>query len=224
MHEDAPIISAERRERVGTKYAKRLRASGRLPAVVYGHKEEPVSISLDRKEAVRMLTRGERVFRLSLDGDDKQFVLIKEVQFDHLGTDLVHADFARVDLDERVEVRVPISLIGDAKGLKSAGAVLMHPITEVEIECSLFNLPDEIEVDISDLDVGESITAGEITLPKPTMVLLSDPETVLATITTVEEEAPDEASTVDADAEPEVLTRKKDSDEAGDKKPAKKEG
>jgi large subunit ribosomal protein L25 len=172
MHEKQPILTATRRDRLGSRYAKRFREAGKLPAVMYGHGQEPIPIAVDAKEALSHIHRGEKVFKIALDGatgpDAGQIVLLKELQFDYLGTNIVHADFARVDLTERVRTRVPVRLIGEAKGLKEAGAILMHPVGELEIECRVTDMPDALEVDISGLQVGQSITAGQVRLPRPT--------------------------------------------------------
>src|SRR5690606_11310022 len=103
MHEQSPILEAMKRERVGSRYARRERAAGKMPAVLYGHGQEPVALSVDAKQAVTHIHKGEKVFRLNLAGENaEQTVLLRDVQFDHLGTRIVHCDFARVDLDERV--------------------------------------------------------------------------------------------------------------------------
>ncbi|MEM7629892.1 MAG: 50S ribosomal protein L25 [Planctomycetota bacterium] len=212
MHEESPILSAVKRERVGSRYCKRLRENGRLPAVVYGHKEEPVSIDLDAKDAVTHISKGEKVFELELEGN-KQYVLLKDLGYDYLGTNIIHADFARVDLNERVKTHAHLKLIGDAPGLKNAGAVLMHPLTELELECQVTNLPDQIEVDISALELGESVTASDVKLPKSTMVLLSDPNAIVAQIVMAggtDAASSDEEGSVDAGAEPTVITEKKE--------------
>src|SRR5688572_1126775 len=132
MHEKSPELTAKKRERVGSRYSSRIREQGGLPAIVYGHKEEPVPVSLDAREALAHITKGEKVFRLRMDGTkgEPQTVLLKELQFDYLGSRIVHADFARVSLTDRVTVKVPVHLIGEAKGLKTAGAILMHPTSE----------------------------------------------------------------------------------------------
>lgn len=221
MQDEATQLHAKKRDRQGTRYAARERKAGRLPAVVYGHKEDPVSVSLDAKETLTYITKGEKVFALDIDGGKTETVLLKELQYDHLGTDVIHADFARVDLDERVVVHPRIRLVGDAKGLKKAGAVLMHPTDWIEIECTVANLPEVIEVDVSDLDVGDSISAAEVTLPKSTMVLKTDPDSIVATITVVsEEEADTSIESAETVTEPEVTTAKKDDEESegeGDK-------
>jgi len=182
MHEDAPPLHARKRDRLGSRYCRRVRSAGRLPAVVYGHKQDPVPVSIDTREAMRMIGKGERVFTLEIEDGERETVLLKELQYDHLGTNAVHADFARVDLDERVHVSVPIHLVGEAPGLKKSGAVLMHPVTEIEIECAVVNLPEYIEVEVTALDVGESIRVSDVQLPKPTMKILSDPDGEVAHI------------------------------------------
>ncbi|MFG0282821.1 MAG: 50S ribosomal protein L25 [Phycisphaerales bacterium JB039] len=215
MHENAPVLSANKRERVGSRYARRLREAGRLPAVVYGHGQAPVAIEVDARDALSHIHKGEKVFQFALDGANQpDLLLLKELQYDYLGSGIVHADFTRVNLDERVTTRVHIRMIGDAEGLKHAGTVMMHPATEIEIECTLRNMPDEIEADVSHLGVGDSLTAGEVKLPLETMKLISDPEMVLAHITHGKTMAAgEEEVTVEGGAEPEVITERKDKEE-----------
>jgi len=203
MHEDAPVLKGKVRERVGSRYARRARAAGGLPAVVYGHKEEPVSVTLEAHEALLHFKKGERVFQLEVEGGKPETVLLRDLQFDHLGTNIVHADLARVDLNERVNVTVPIHLVGEADcvGLKNAGATLMHPMGSIELECAVTRLPDAIEVDIRELPLHGTIHAKDVKLPYDTMKLLSDPESVVAHIVTHaggDEAETDEAATVES--------------------------
>jgi large subunit ribosomal protein L25 len=221
MHEKAPVLTAKKRERLGSRYASRVREQGGLPAIVYGRKEEPVPVSIDAHDALGHISKGEKVFRLQLDGQgsEPQIVLLKDVQFDYLGTRVVHADFARVSLTDRVTVKVPVHLIGEAKGLKTAGAILMHPTNEIEVECTVTEIPDFIEVNISDLDVDHAITAGDVKLPTPTMKLKTDPHAMLAQIVIQQEivEAKAEAGAVEGGpAEPEVITAKKKEEEGAE--------
>src|SRR3954454_20634905 len=105
-------ISASPRSELGSRANKRLRDAGKLPGVIYGHKEAVVPVTLPRKELVTHLNKGAHVFDLALDGKAEK-VLVKEVQYDHLGADVIHVDFARVSLDEKVEVTVPITVKGE---------------------------------------------------------------------------------------------------------------
>ncbi|MCE7973972.1 MAG: 50S ribosomal protein L25, partial [Leptolyngbya sp. PLA1] len=212
MHEKAPLISVKKRERVGTRYCERIRKAGGLPAVVYGHGEAPVAVFLPEcRDTVRHITSGEKVFRMSLEGGfSEQVVLVKDLQFDYLGSNIVHADFARVDLNERVKTKVPVHLIGEAIGLKQAGAILMHPNSEIEVECRVADLPDFIEVRVDTLDVGHALTAGEVKLPTADMKLVTDKHAILAQIIIQAEVVTAEATTAAAGAaEPEVITAKK---------------
>jgi large subunit ribosomal protein L25 len=172
-----------------------------------------------------------------MDGDkgEPQTVLLKDLQFDFLGTRVVHADFARVSLTDRVTVRVPVHLIGEAPGLKTAGAILMHPTSEIEIECVVTDIPDHIEVRLDELDVDHSITAGDVKLPQENMKLKTDSHAILAqVIVQVESAVSAEAATVEGGvaATPEVLTAKKAEEAAAakgaaagaaEKKPAAKD-
>lgn len=216
MKDKSPLLPAEKRERTGSRYAERYRKSGKLPAIVYGHGRDPLPIMLDSHKALGLINKGEKVFRLDFPGtseaDEKQMVLLKDVQFDYMGSRIVHCDFARVDLNERIHTRVHVNLVGDAIGLKAAGNLLMHPVTEIEIECRVADIPDHIDVDISGLDLGNVITSGDVKLPKDDMKLVSDKHGVVAQIVMGVELKAAEATTVAAEggATPEVLTAKKD--------------
>jgi large subunit ribosomal protein L25 len=211
MHDETPVLNATTRERVGSRYAKRLRAAGQLPAVVYGHKQEPTPVTLDAREAVRHISKGEKVFSLNIDGK-QQYVLLKDLGYDYLGTNIVHADFARVDLNERVDTHAHLKFVGEPIGMKKAGAVLVHPVNEISLNCLVTNIPEHIEVDISGLDVGDMLQASQIKLPISTMKLLTEPSTVVVQVIMLKEDAAPatgEAATVDATGKPAVAADKK---------------
>lgn len=228
MHEKQPVLAATKRERLGSRYAQRARAAGKLPAIVYGHGRPPVPIALEARETLNYITKGEKVFKLDMPGtadiDEGQIVLLTDLQFDYLGTNIVHADFVRVDLNQRVHTKVHVNLLGDAVGLKTAGAILMHPVMELEIECRVTELPDHVDVIVTDLDVGHQITAADVKLPSETMRLLTDPHAIVAQVIVQKEQvATAEAAAVTAEAaQPEVITAKKPEEgadaKAGDKK------
>ncbi len=211
-------LDAKRREKVGSKYAQRVRAAGGLPVVVYGHGHEPLALFVDAKETIKHLEKGEKVFGINIEGEKgEQTVLLRDLQFDYLGTNIIHADLALVDLNEQVEVSVHVKLVGEALGLSKANTVLLHPHTEVEIRCTVATLPDELRLDVSGLDVGDSLHASDIELPSG-IELVSDPDLVLATIhETKEEEASAEAATAEGASAPERIGEKK-SDEEAEKK------
>lgn len=202
-------LKAEARTDVGTRDAQRLRAAGKLPAVLYGHKKATAHIALDAKEAITHLEAGERVFELQIDGSARETALLKDVGYDYLGRRIIHVDFERVDLDETVTVHIPIHFKGEAVGLKSAGAILIHPASDISVTCRVRDLQDALDVDISELGVGESLHASDIKLPAG-WTLQSDPDTVLAAIQVKKEEAEGEEVTVEGGAEPERITEKKE--------------
>jgi len=215
MGHETPTITVAKRERTGTRYAKRLRDAGRLPAVIYGGGGEPTHVSLDAIEAIDHLRTGVHVMEVSVDGDDTNTCLIKELQFGHLGDDLVHIDFARVDLDQYVTVNVPVNLTGTAAGTKQEGAMLVVIRSEIEVRCKVRDIPSEITANISEMM--DAITVGELALPAGVEALL-DPEKHIAHIAIKAEEEVEEtdaeAIEVDTDeAEPEVITEKPGAEE-----------
>jgi large subunit ribosomal protein L25 len=209
MSNTTPTLAAEKRERTGSRYSRRLRDAGSLPAVVYGHKEEPVSISVETHATMQHLQNGDKLFELDLDGA-KQHVLLKDLGYDYLGNNIIHIDFARVSLDERVDTRAHLAFVGDAVGLKESGAIMMHPINDIELNVLITNLPDHIDVDVSAMEVGDVLHASDVKLPLDTMKLLTDPDSIIAQIVlkaVVEDDAEAEEVSTDG-ASPEVIGEK----------------
>lgn len=210
MHEKAPVLKAAPRTRLGSRYAARDRAAGRLPGILYGHKQTPLPVTFVAKETIEHIQAGEKVFRVEVEGGQSDLALLKDLQFDYLGTNIVHADFSRVSLDERVKTRVHIALTGEAKGLKQAGAILIHPTSEIMIECKVRDIPETIAVNVAELDMDGVITASEVKLPVADMKLLTDGHAVVAQIIEQKEMIVAEATTVagEAAASPEVIGEK----------------
>jgi large subunit ribosomal protein L25 len=137
-----------------------------------------------------------------------QPVLVKDIQWNHLGSEVLHVDLARVDLTERVRVHVELVLIGEVVGIKDEeGAVLEHPIAEIEVECLATQIPERIKLDVSTLKIGETKTVKDLQLPEGVTCTL-DPATVLASITLVKEEVVEAPVAEAAAAEPEVIGKK----------------
>lgn len=209
MSDTTPTLTAAKRERTGSRYSRRLRDAGSLPAVVYGHKEEPVSISVNMHETMLHLQKGEKLFELDLDGA-KQHVLLKDLGYDYLGSNIIHADFARVSLDERVDTKAHLTFVGDAVGLKESGAIMMHPINDIELNVLITNLPDHIDVDVSEMQVGDVLHASDVKLPLDSMKLLTDPDAIIAQIV-LKAVSTDDAEAEEVSAEggsPEVIGEK----------------
>ncbi len=190
------LLKAEVREHTGSKAVQKVREQGRIPAIVYGHKKEPVAISLDQHDFVEALHQGDRLVDVQV-GKKKDKMLIKAVQYDYLGRDIIHVDLMRVDMTETIKVTVPIELKGIAAGTHESGIIEEH-LDRLEIESKVADIPKTIVVLIKDLHVGDAIHAGDVELPDevklvtPAQTLLVTCHLVAAAMTAeeMEEEAP----------------------------------
>src|ERR1041384_3947584 len=198
-------VAAQVRNELGSRANKRLRDRGLLPGVVYGHKEAVIPVTLPKKEMVGYLSRGAHLFDLSLDGKSEK-VLIKEVQYDHLGLDVLHVDLTRVSLDEKVEVTVPLELRGTPKG-EADGGVLQQIIASLEVECVVTEIPDLIRHNVADMALNDVLHIKDLHLP-PGVHCLQDGELIVATVKEVQELAPVEVVEAETASEPEVIGRK----------------
>jgi large subunit ribosomal protein L25 len=203
MSHKTPSVPAEQRERVGTRYAQRLRKAGRLPAVVYGHKQDPVSVSVDGKSMLQHLEHGNRVFELAIEGGVTETVLVRDLQFGFMGDNVVHIDFARVNLNEEVTVNIPLHFVGTPKEAMKSGAIVQTDHVEIPLTTTVANIPEQIRVDLSEME-GTTLTAGEITLPSG-CVLAEDPGTSIISISIVAEEAEGEEVELGGDDAPKVI-------------------
>ena len=214
MSKSTPTLKAAPRERLGSRYAKRLRTAGKLPAVLYGHGSAPVSLTLDEKETVTSLKAGAHVVKLAIEGGSTETCLVKDLQFGWMGDNVIHVDLTRVDLDEVVTVKVRLQFVGTPESAKKPGAVLTHDVTELEIQSKVRDIPEEIRVDLGGI-TADVYTVGEFKLADG-LKAVTDPHAALSRVVTIAEEAEGEAAAPTAGAEPEVLTAKKDKEgEAG---------
>jgi large subunit ribosomal protein L25 len=162
--EQIPVLTASRRTAVGTKHMRKLRAEGRLPGVIYGHGKECINLELETREIQKLLDAASHVVELDVEGD-KQYVLLRALQRDHLGDQLQHIDFVRLNLTDKVKLRVPLSFVGTPKGA-SMGGLLEVLNGDVEMSCPADRIPQSIEVDVSGLGVGDNVYYKDIALPE----------------------------------------------------------
>jgi large subunit ribosomal protein L25 len=209
--EKSLLLKAEIREQTGSGQAAKVRKGGRIPAVVYGHKEEPVAISLDAHNLVEGLHHGHRVMDVQI-GKKQQKMIIKALQYDHLGRDIIHVDLMRVDVTETIRVPVPIELKGTAKGTHEGGVVEMHT-NRLEIECKVTDIPDAIVVSVKEIGVGDTLHASDVELPSG-VKLASAPSTLLVTCSLVAAAKSTEELEAEMPAAPEVIGEVKE--EAGE--------
>jgi len=204
-------IKAQIREGVGKKAAAKLRKLGGIPAVIYGHKEETLAVALDAHNFVEGLHHGHRLIEVQT-GEKKETVFVKDLQYDHLGKKIIHADLVRVDVAETIRVMVPIELKGTAKGTREGGVVEGHA-DGLEVECKAGSVPEVIVVSVKDVGLGDTLHASDVELP-PDVKLISDPSTVLVTCSLVAVAKTTEELEAEAPAAPEVITEVKGAEEA----------
>src|SRR5262249_39837445 len=186
---EAIVLKTKPRKEHGKMHARRLRRQGLVPGVIYGHKEATLAVSCNGDELANAVRHGVRVLDVQAEGKTEK-ALIKELQWDHLGKEILHVDFARVAADERVEVNVRVELRGTAIGI-AAGGVVDQPIHLLPVECLAIAVPDSIRVTVTELQLGQAIHVRELVLPEGVKVL-ADPDAVVVQVIAklVEEEAP----------------------------------
>jgi large subunit ribosomal protein L25 len=197
-------VQAKARNELGSRANKRLRDTGFIPGVIYGHKQDVLPVTIPRKEVAHHIHLGAHLFNLALDGKNET-VLIKEVQYDHLGIEVIHVDFARVDLTEKVKITVPLELKGTPKG-EADGGVLQQVLAELEVECVVTDIPDIIRFNVSELGLNSVLHVKELTLPANVKVM-NDGDQIVATVREIVEQVAAPAA-AEGEAEPEVIGRK----------------
>lgn len=207
------VLTGTRRSALGKRTVRRLRREGVVPAIVYGRQMEPMVISVNQRELVNMLhsKAGEHALvTLRVDGSGSPWekpVLVQAVQHDPVDDHVLHVDFHAIVLTERLRVKVPVVLKGEAVGVKQEGGVLEHFLREIEVECLPTEIPAHVEFDVTALTIGQTVHVRDLTAPKGTKIT-SELEGVIASIQMPKEEKPEEAAA--AVTEPEVLREKKE--------------
>src|SRR5271155_4110515 len=186
---ESVLLPTQPRSSSGTHEARRMRKQGLIPAVIYGHKEDTVSVTVNRDDLHKIIRQHIRVVDLDASGKTEK-ALIRDVQWDHLGHDILHVDFARVAADERIKIEVRIELRGSAPGV-TAGGVLDQPIHSLMVECLAIAVPESIRVPIGELQIGLAVHVKELKLPEGVTPAV-DPEAIVVQVAApkVEEAAP----------------------------------
>ncbi len=207
-------IQVDKRERTGKGGSRESRRKGMIPGVVYGGGKDSVPIQLDRKTFVELMRKSgseNPIFLLKLsDSGQERHAILRDLQRDPVSRMVIHLDFQRIEMTQKVHVTVTIELVGTAVGVKTEGGLLEFTTRELKIESLPGDIPNHIEVDITDLHIGQHIEAGSIQLPEG-VTLYDEPEKVIVTIghlRTEEQEADGEK------AEPEVIKRGGKTEEA----------
>jgi large subunit ribosomal protein L25 len=209
------IVEGAPRSDRGKNEARRLRLTGKVPAILYGGKGDAISLALNTKQ-IGAILRSESghntLFQVDLAGKHEPAIL-KDWQVDPVTGNLLHVDLVRVAMDVRMRVKVPVHTFGEPAGVKQQGGVFEVVTREVEIECLPAEIPTEFKMDVTGLMLGQQLRAKELPMDTAKMKLITDPERVLAHVVAlkVEEEKPVEAVAADAaaPAEPEVIKKGK---------------
>jgi large subunit ribosomal protein L25 len=218
---EAIKLASEYRASSGKGVARKLRASGKVPAVLYGHSEPPVSIAINEIDFLRVLRiRGEMgIIDLTVDGEVKKEcdAIIKEIQLHPASGKILHIDFQHILRGEKLKIDVPVYLVGEPAGVKEMGGVLEHGPREIEIRCLPRDIPEKIEIDVKGLKIHDSIHIRDISAQYPDFDFLDDPATTLAIVVPprVETEA---APVTEGEAEPEVIGKGKETEKEKEEK------
>lgn len=219
-------LSGVRREQLGKGGARKARAGGQIPGVLYGHGEPPIPVSVGARDfdvALREHRGGNAIVNLAVQGAEYT-ALIRDVQYDPLTHHVLHLDFQHISLTETIEVRVSVHLEGIPVGVKDGGGILEHITREIEVRCLPTAIPASIDVDVSHLGIGDSIHVSDLSAPNVTVLTEGDATVATVVPPTVMEEKPAEEVPVEAAAtEPEVIAKgKKEEEEAAPEEKGRK--
>jgi len=210
-------LSVSRRTGTGRSAVRKIKAQGAVPAIIYGAKQQPEPLQVSRRDISLMLSlaSGENILvELEIAGESgSRMALVQEVQHSPVGGDVLHVDFHAISMDEVIEAEVPLEPTGTAEGVKTFGGLLEQSLRSLEIECLPRDLPDLLRVDVSHLNIGDSIHVKEIPLPDGVKTRVSPELTVFSVLAPIVEEEPEPVA--EAAAGPEVITEKKEGAEAG---------
>jgi len=188
-------VHAEVREQFGKGFARRLRAAGKIPAVIYGHGTDPVHVALPGHQISLIIRRANALLELDIEGTE-QLALVKDVQRDPVHQIIEHIDLLVIKKGEKVQVEVPIY----TSGVSFSGTIVTVDVNTIRLEVAATSIPEHLEVSVEGLEEGTHITAGEVTLPKGA-TLLDDPETLLVAISVPAAEAAADTEAVAAEGE-----------------------
>lgn len=177
-------LKAEKRDDTGKGVARKLRAAGRVPGVLYGQGVEPVKLSVDARDMVHLLhgaAGGNALVDLIVDGQD-HLAMAREIQRDYIHNTLIHIDFLAVSRTEKISVSVPVTETGEAVGVREGG-VVEHHLREVVVECFPQDVPEHIEVDVSDIELGGMVHVSDLVAPEGSTILTNPEDAVLSVIT-----------------------------------------
>ncbi len=218
------VLSAKGRSERGKNAARRLRREGMVPAVIYGGKGENLAVAVDPK-ALQKVLRSEAgrnaILKLDIAGHGSANAILKSWQVDPIRESFLHADFYRIAMDVAIRVTVPIHVVGEARGVKVDGGILELVVRAIEVECLPGDIPGQIDVEVSDLAINQSLRVSDLKIPEKVKVLVAPDQVVVHVVSVKEEVAPTAAAAPAAEgeaaaapaAEPEVIKKGKKEEE-----------
>ncbi|WP_226038372.1 50S ribosomal protein L25/general stress protein Ctc [Aquibacillus saliphilus] len=206
-------LKADQRESLNTSYTKQLRKAGLVPAIVYGNKKEPMTVAVNSIELLKTV-RDEginAIISLSIDGESVD-VMLHDYQIEPLRDELIHADFYIVNMSQEMDVEVPIHLDGEAKGSKEGG-VLQQPLYNLAVRAKPRDIPEEIKLDVSKLEIGDSIMVGDLKEGRNYEILEAEDATIVTILAPDKGTDEDDEESEEEQQEPEVINEKKSEEE-----------
>ena len=204
------VVAAQPRASRGKNEARRTRRSGLIPAVIYGAFKDPVSVSLNPKDITRIIrskTGHNSIFDVEISGVERTPVIVADEQYDPIKGKLMHIDLRRIDLTRKLKLSVPVHVTGEAKGVKQQGGVLDVVTRAIEIECVPDDIPNQFDIDVTELMIGGAIRVSELPMKEGVRVITSG-DAVIAHVVGIREEAAAEPAAAAAVPEPEVAAKK----------------
>jgi len=217
------VLNAKDRSERGKNAARRLRREGMVPAVIYGGEGENLAVAVDPKALQKVLREAGRnaILKLDIAGHGATNAILKSWQVDPIRESFLHADFYRIAMDVAIRVTVPIHVVGEARGVKVDAGILELVVRAIEVECLPGDIPGQIDVEVSDLAINQSLRVSDLKVPEKVKVLVSPDQVVVHVVSVKEEVAPTAAAAPVAEgeaaaapgAEPEVIKKGKKEEE-----------
>jgi large subunit ribosomal protein L25 len=201
------VLEAKKRTKINKASRSALRKEGRVPAIYYSKHHDPLAIDLSERALKPLVfTSKTHLLSLNLEGQEELECIIKDVQFDPVTEKIVHVDLLGLKKGEKIQIEVPVQLVGTPAGIKEGG-VLQHTLHKIEIECLPVNIPEHVEINVSDLKLGHSIHAGDLKFDN--FVVLNSAESIIASVTHPKVEKEATPAEGEETKEPEVITKGK---------------
>lgn len=207
-------LNIQTRNDMGSNAVRKLRREDKIPGVFYRHGTENIPFYVDRKELHEVWGHESSLLDVTFDGKDNKKCIIRDIQFDPIKGRPLHIDLLGITMTEKITVYASITLVGTPLGVKNSGGILNQVLREVQVECLPSDIPDNIELDVSELEIGDNLQVSDLAVEKAE--ILEDPDTIVATITAPRLEVEEEEEVAEEEeeaAEPEVLSQRAEEEE-----------